>query len=220
MTELYERLLASGEGNIIHSIELIESMFTQYGLSGVALSFNGGKDCTVVLYLVQAVMAHMGLPLSELKVIYFVNQGDFRDTIEFMKTVGKRLGFRTEFVDEMDFRTGVARILETNPALKVFLMGQRKNDPHGYKIEELSPSDSGWPVFLRCNPILHWSYNQVWSFLRDFQLDYCKLYDQGYTSLGSHNSTGRNEKLKRGDDNYAPAWSLEDGKQERSGRTA
>jgi FAD synthetase len=40
----------------------------------------------------------------------------------------------------------------------------------------------GYPEFFRLNPIIGWNYEQVWTFIRDFQLPYCPLYDEG-TSL-------------------------------------
>ena len=74
------------------------------------------------------------------------------------------------------------------------------------------------PPFMRVNPILHWSYAQVWDFLRAFELPYCALYDEGYTSLGRKANTQRNPALRRSDGTYSPAWALDDAQLERAGR--
>lgn len=71
---------------------------------------------------------------------------------------------------------------------------------------------------MRINPILHWSYHDVWSFLRECELPYCSLYDEGYTSLGSTTNTHRNEALRRPDGSFAPAYLLPDARLERAGR--
>jgi phosphoadenosine phosphosulfate reductase len=34
------------------------------------------------------------------------------------------------------------------------------------------------------NPIIDWSDQEVWEFIRRYKLPYCKLYDEGYTRLG------------------------------------
>ena len=50
-------------------------------------------------------------------------------------------------------------------------------------------SRMAWPEFVRVFPILDWSYTEVWGYLKQYNLIYCVLYDQGYTSLGEiHNS--------------------------------
>ncbi len=59
------------------------------------------------------------------------------------------------------------------------LMGQRRGDPDGGDLQLVSMSSVGWPPFLRVNPIIDWSYAQVWSFLRDYSLPYCSMYDHG-----------------------------------------
>jgi len=94
-------------------------------------------------------------------------------------------------------------------------------------------TDPGWPDFERINPIINWSYTDVWKFLRALKVPYCSLYDQGYTSIGSTYNTFPNPALlieplpttsKNNDDHanhepaYRPAYELLDGSLERAGR--
>ena len=61
------------------------------------------------------------------------------------------------------------------------------------------PSSPGWPAFLRVNPMLHWSYYDVWGLLAaGGGLPYCELYDRGFTSIGSVANTepNRQEQLE------------------------
>ena len=50
-----------------------------------------------------------------------------------------------------------------------------------YDLGMVAPSDvhKGYPEFFRLNPIIGWSYDQVWTFIKDFQVPYCPLYDEG-----------------------------------------
>ncbi|CAF1250106.1 unnamed protein product [Rotaria sp. Silwood1] len=60
---------------------------------------------------------------------------------------------------------------------------------------DFSPTDPTWPAYMRCNPILNYSYNDIWIFLRKFDVPYCRMYDQGFTSLGDKETTIKNPKL-------------------------
>ena len=86
---------------------------------------------------------------------------------------------------------------------------------------------------MRINPILTWEYGHVWHFLRTFNLPYCCLYDQGYTSLGRVTDTRPNPALRRKHVSsnlsledlensnqvlYWPAYMLADWSLERAGR--
>lgn len=67
-----------------------------------------------------------------------------------------------------------------------------RGDPNAEGQEFFSPSSVGWPPFMRVNPILDWTYTDVWAFLRSVGAPYCSLYDRGYTSIGSINNTEPN----------------------------
>ena len=79
---------------------------------------------------------------------------------------------------------------------------------------------------MRVNPIIDWTYGQVWQFLCGNFLPYCSLYDDGYTSLGNVDNTIRTPALKRTrregggqEESYWPAYALTDWSLERAGRT-
>ena len=48
-------------------------------------------------------------------------------------------------------------------------------------LSSFTMTDADWPQFMRVNPILDWSYINVWSCIRSLCVPYCSLYDNGYT---------------------------------------
>ena len=112
------------------------------------------------------------------------------------------------------------------PHIKAVIMGTRSTDPHGANMKPFHPTDNGWPELMRINPILNFTYNDVWELLRGLSLPYCSLYDKGYTSLGSIENTHLNPALRYTDANgvvhYKPAYELALGEDnqslERAGR--
>lgn len=57
----------------------------------------------------------------------------------------------------------------------------------------------------------------MWDFLRNAGLPYCKLYDQGYTSIGYTTNTFPNPALQQPNQEYLPAYLLTDNSLERQG---
>lgn len=51
---------------------------------------------------------------------------------------------------------------------------------------------------LRLLPILKWNFQTVWSFIRECNIEYCSLYDQGYTEVGDRVNSIVNPFLEGG----------------------
>ena len=60
------------------------------------------------------------------------------------------------------------------PRPLAFVLGTRVGDPNCGEQKAFEPSSSWMPPFMRVNPILDWSYGDVWTFLRTFDLPYCR----------------------------------------------
>ena len=180
----------------------------------MALSYNGGKDCVVLLHLLQ-LMCPDGL--AGLFAVYFNTDADaYPEAVEFMHRSARAYGLSLA-VEVGAFKSSLARVLEAHPVDGIF-MGTRRSDPYSTHLSEFHQTDAGWPDVCRIHPILDWEYADVWVFLRALGVPYCVLYDRGFTSLGAPAKTVPNPALRRPDGTFAPAYELQDGSLERDGR--
>ncbi|CAD7961547.1 unnamed protein product [Amoebophrya sp. A120] len=199
---------------------------------------------------------------NQIRAVHFVQQNDseFPEILKFVKQCDTYFGTnhlkvlaleevqtgwkdgiesllnRHTIIEAAESGTTTTSLNKQHKQLICFALGTRKTDPNaGARPEKFEPS-STWLKgldFFRCNPILDWEYQDVWTFLRDFQLPYCELYDRGYTSIGTVKDSEPNPHLKidNGDaagagvvvegqsEYYLPAWELKDPSLERLGRT-
>ncbi|KAJ4807647.1 phosphoadenosine phosphosulfate (PAPS) reductase family protein [Rhynchospora pubera] len=206
------------------AVYVIQRALALYPFHQVAFSFNGGKDSTVLLHLLRAAyyLLHPdGNPNCPIRTIYFESPSAFPEINSFTFQTASSYGLLLETIHS-DFKSGLEQLLAQKPTQAIFL-GTRIGDPNALGQDQFSPSSPGWPPFMRVNPILDWSYRDVWSFLLTCKLDYCTLYDQGYTSIGSIYDTVPNALLAVSHASapnltFKPAYMLLDGRLERAGR--
>jgi FAD synthetase len=131
----------------------------------------------------------------------------------------------------VSFRDAFALYLAKNPQVKAIFVGTRRTDPHGGHLTHFDATDHNWPTFMRVHPVIDWHLEEIWCFLRSPHLkdlgsggplQYCSMYDEGYTSLGGVNDTVRNPHLKyhdeQGEERYRPAYEMKKDEGERLGR--
>lgn len=204
-------------------------------LKELAISYNGGKDCLVVLVLFLAVIhqkikqegrSSLVAPVFEagykLDTVYVNTEPPFPELSNFIhkSTVYYHLN---HIMINSSLKEGFEKYLtKVNPEVKAIIIGIRYSDPYGSNLKYEQDTDHHWPNFLRIHPILHWNYVDIWDFLIGCNIEYCEMYDEGYTSLGGIKCTTRNPYLRRSDvKGYNPAYMLEENADivERSGRT-
>jgi FAD synthetase len=209
----------SGNEHVKESLEVIGEVFTQFqnDFERICLSFNGGKDCTVLLHLLSACIVqkltgktrlNSSVPVSNGKPTIDTRETTNSDVISSSSAVCDpfkllTLYIRTEdpfpeieqFIQKArdtyqlklivsegpnDFKQSLQQFKQSESGRKVeaIFMGQRATD-NSALTAFTQRTDEGWPDFLRVNPLLNWTYHQIWSFIRDLNVPYCSLYDQG-----------------------------------------
>ena len=210
---------------ILEGVNVIIDSISRYKLEHCALSFNGGKDCTVLLHLLRAALGKLGMHISDLTILYFKVENEFVEIEEFMAQCGNLYNLHLTTV-EGNFCNALQLIFAERkaghlPDIRAIFMGQRRYDPYCMDMttETASDEQEGWPAFHRINVLLDWTYEQIWQFLRLFDLPYCRLYDEGYTSIGNTLDSVPNPLLyDASTQSYKAAYHLQDDSKERCGR--
>jgi len=212
-------------GKVSKAVSVIEQSYSKYSPNEICVGFNGGKDCTALLHLAHAVVMRSctaaAQPQTRLTALY-VRHGQAFPEMELFVNKCKEAYNLDLITITAPLKEALQELKTLRPQLKAVLMGTRLSDPYSTSLEDFSPTDDSWPQYMRVNPLLSWTYKDVWAFIRKLCLPYCSLYDRGYTSLGSMENTHPNPVLRlvdgRGTISYHPAYKLEDDQLERAGR--
>lgn len=236
-----DSLLAAVQRQTRTSLDVFATALSRYPLSELSLSYNGGKDCLVLLVLFLASLHPHPPPeqggLVSIPAIYALPPDPFPAVEEFVRSSARAYHLSivkyTTDPPRTTLRSSFQDYLNLNPGIKAIFVGTRRTDPHGAKLTHFDRTDSGWPDFMRIHPVIDWRYTEIWTFIRHLGFEYCPLYDLGYTSLGGTTDTDPNPKLrvdscsqhdrekpqqKDQGEQYRPAYELTEDFEERLGR--
>jgi len=194
-----------------NSTEIINHIFQIYDVNQIGISFNGGKDNTVMLNLINSCVN-----VCNVKCFYFrTSNNQFDEIEEFI--LKSREKYNLDLITyNGTIKDCLYKIKQEYPDIKIIFMGTRQTDL-SRKLEFIESTTSGWPEFTLINPIKDWKYSDVWNYLISGNIDYCDLYNKGYTSIGDKNNTMPNINLLK-DGIYLHASELHDDSLERINR--
>ena len=194
----------------IQTIQNAESLALKYQDYGFHLAFSGGKESQVIYELCKmagvkfrSVMQVTTLDPPELMRFVRKNYPDVileRPEINFYKLIVKKMG-----LPMMKMRYCCQYLKEQSGAGTVTILGIRKSESNkrakrneieisGHKYsntldqfnidnkDQILCIDGKDKIML--SPIINWTHSDVWKFIRDKNLEYCKLYDEGYQRIG------------------------------------
>lgn len=239
---------------------IIEEAFSKFDDDRMAVAYTGGKDSTLLLWLVKAVCEEKGRPLPK---CFCIDEGDMFDEVkEFIKEIEDKTGARIEMIHNSDVSraaggelgatVSVDDLNEFNQAeierlgydedefpyepesfvgnhlmktatlnrylfdneIEAFFEGIRW-DEQGARADETYFSEREEtefnPEHTRIFPILHFTERDVWDATFHYNIPMCKLYQEGYRSLGARVTTGKTTDI--------PAWEQDiENTDERGGR--
>jgi phosphoadenosine phosphosulfate reductase len=260
MNALSPEKIALLEKKVADGKKVIAEAFERYPHKDLRVAWTGGKDSTLVLWLVKQVCDEKGLPLPK---AFNINEGDmFPDMVEFLdrmcadwkvdlvhihnddvsKAAGGVLGAEVKVADlnernqreierlgyeedtfnyEPESYVGnhLMKTVTMNKYLEEqnaagFFVGVRWDEQAARANEEYFSIREGTeysPEHMRIHPILHFTEREVWDTHFHYDIPICKLYKEGYRSLGARITTTKTCDT--------PAWEQDlDSTYERGGR--
>lgn len=118
------------------------------------------------------------------------------------------------FYESVENRRLCCHIRKVEPMNKIlatldgWITGLRRDQTSIRRNVTMFQIDEGHGGILKINPIIDWSWDDVWKYIRERDIPYNGLLDQGYTSIGCEPCT---RAVKPGEDIRAGRWWWEQG---------
>lgn len=128
---------------------------------------------------------------SDLPLGIFLKEEQFPELDDHMEKMSREYGLRLCRLNSLwEFQ-------ELHPEIEAIFMGTRRIDPKGEDLKYFSKTTQGWPDYVLVHPLLDWNYSQIWEYLINNQVKFCRLYAEGYTSLGIPSKTQKKSTAQK-----------------------
>ncbi len=129
---------------------------------------------------------------------------DSQEVEEMVRTKGINL-----FYDNVENRHLCCGIRKVHPLRKMlknldgWISGIRRDQTSIRKDAKMLETDEKYNGIVKINPLIDWTWEQVWDYIKKNNVPYHKLLDKGYPSIGCEPCT---RAIKDGEDMRAGRW--------------
>ena len=131
----------------------------------------------------------------------------FPDTLEVQQMVrNKGMNLFYDSVENRKLCCEIRKVHPTNKMLKTldgWITGLRRDQTSNRNEAKMFEIDTQHEDILKINPIINWTWDQVWKYIKENNVPYNKLLDKGYPSIGCEPCT---RAIKDGEDLRAGRW--------------
>jgi len=137
---------------------------------------------------------------------------DAKDVQDMVNEKGMNL-----FYDSVENRKLCCDIRKVRPMNKLlstldgWITGLRRDQTENRKDTQIFQIDHGHGGILKINPIINWTWDDVWDYIKKYNLPHNSLLDKGFPSIGCEPCT---RAIKPGEDLRAGRWWWEQGNKE------
>ncbi|KAF9547427.1 hypothetical protein EC957_008437 [Mortierella hygrophila] len=148
------------------------------------------------LDLAQQVQDHYNIPLKVYKPL------NCETTADFETQYGQRLWETDDLSYDYLVKVEPGRRAYQELGAQAVISGRRRSQKGDRAHLDILEIESGTGL-LKLNPLASWSFQQVWTYLRAYQVPFNALLDQGYRSIGDWHST---KPASNPDDERSGRW--------------
>lgn len=178
--------------------EILQEAAKKWGNQQIVVAWTGGKDSTVILDIIRRTFGNV-VPF---RVMFNDSTIEFPEIYNFVKKYEKEWNLDLLWIkhlkeDLVAYKKGenaeqkmeVMRIAKINVInhviseydVKAFISGIRWDEHEARSKEKFfSPR----PTHMRVHPILQFTLDDIWKYIKMHNVPYVDLYDKGYKSLG------------------------------------
>lgn len=213
-----EDILAWASGNLGRSVALATSFQVQ-GMVVVDMFAKGNPEARVFTLDTGRLHSHTYDVMDRTREKYNINiEVLFPDKAEVEEMVASR-GVNL-FYKSVENRRLCCQVRKTNPlngylkTLDAWITSIRADQTEQRAESSKFEIDYLHGKMLKINPILDWTFDQVWDYVRKNDVPYNKLHDMGYPSIGCAPCT---RAVEEGEDPRAGRWWWEQGSDKECG---